>query len=190
MVRKFLFSWMVVGVVLMVQNQADAQTKPFKIKGEGSGPMGLPLPGQDPRPHWSIGTGTHLGVYYGEGEVQTNTAVFNPVNGHITGEFGSGAPFVFTGANGDKLVCFYGRVDHGASTPGTFELVPVPERGPGYYRAIWLADFVPVSAACTGKFAGVTGSWVMYAMSEPFLLGSTQPVAYNWLGDGRLTFKK
>src|SRR5262249_4380782 len=33
---------------------AQAQVKPFKISGAGVGPLGLPLPGQDPRPHWAV----------------------------------------------------------------------------------------------------------------------------------------
>ena len=42
----------------------------------------------------------------------------------------------------------------------------------------------------TGKFAGVTGSWVMVARSEPFVLGSDDPVAYSWEGQGQLTFRQ
>jgi hypothetical protein len=42
----------------------------------------------------------------------------------------------------------------------------------------------------TGKFAGVTGSWVMYARSEPFVLGSSDPVIYSWEGEDELTFPR
>jgi hypothetical protein len=178
-----------VAILLLAGSPAQAQVKPFKITGEGVGPLGVPLPGQPMRPHWIEGNATHLGRHEGEGFVQTDTAEFHP-DGTITGEFGSGAPFVFTGANGDILACHYGRTDFGASTPGTFELVPLPELGPGVYMAFWVAEFVPVADECTGKFAGVSGSWVMYAQSEPFILGSSDPIAYSWHGEGQLTFQK
>ena len=42
----------------------------------------------------------------------------------------------------------------------------------------------------TGKFEGVTGSWTMFANSEPFVLGSNDPVYYVWKGDGSLTFQE
>ena len=57
-------------------------------------------------------------------------------------------------------------------------------------EAAWIAEFVAVPDASTGKFAGVTGSWVMYAYSEPFVLGSSDPVGYWWEGQGTLTFPK
>ncbi len=177
----------VVAVLTLACHSAEAQVKPFKITGDGVAPLGLPLPGQDARPHWIVGNATHLGRHSGAGTVQTDTATFHP-DGSITGEFGSGEPFVFTGANGDILSCEYGRTEFGASTPGTFELIPVGP--PGIYVAIFIAEFVPVSAECTGKFAGVTGSWVMYAVTEPFLLGSTDPIDYSWEGNGTLKFKK
>jgi hypothetical protein len=175
----------------LAQNPAEAQDKPFKIIGAGSGPDGLPLPGQPGRPHWAVGVATGLGLYCGEGEVETDTAVPQP-DGTITGTFGSPVPFVFTGSNGDKLVCYYGRTDKGASTPGTFVLTILDVLGDGslVVEAAWIAEFVPVSNACTGKFAGVTGSWVMYAYSEPFVLGSSDPVGYWWEGEGTLTFRK
>jgi hypothetical protein len=43
----------------------------------------------------------------------------------------------------------------------------------------------------TGKFAGATGGWVMYAWTtEPFVLGLTDPVFYAWEGEGSLEFVK
>jgi hypothetical protein len=183
---------MLVVVLVLASSQSHAQVvKPFKIKGEGAGPHGLPLPGQGPGFHYINGEATHLGRHYGEGTVQTHSAEFQP-DGTITGEFGSGSPFVFTGANGEQLVCWYGRTNHGASEPGTFTLtiLGVTEEGALIVEAAWIAEFVPVSDACTGKFAGVTGSWIMYAFSKPFVLGATDPVEYWWQGEGTLTFQK
>jgi hypothetical protein len=177
--------------LMLTQGRAEAQAEVFKIVGIGSGPTGLPLPGQPARPHWAIGAGTHLGNYYGSGTVETDSADFQP-DGTITGEFGSGSPFVFTAGNGNKLVCWYGRTDHGASTPGTFVLTILGFTGDGslIVSAAWIADFVPDPAASTGRFKGVTGSWKMYAYSDPFVLGSSDPVNYWWNGQGTLTFQK
>jgi hypothetical protein len=181
-----------VAVLTLVCGSAQAQVKPFKVSGEGVGPLGLPLPGQDPRPHWAVGEATHLGRYYGEGTLQTDSATFDPEAGKIVGEFGSGSPFVFTGADGDELVCWYGRTDHGASEPGTFELIIVglTDDGALIVEALFIAEFVPDPEESTGKFAGVTGGWTMYAWTEPFVLGSDDPVYYAWQGEGSLTFKK
>ena len=173
----------------LAQNQAHAQQVHFVIIGQGIAPQGLPLPGQPPRSHWSIGLGTDIFAYHGNGEVETDTVNFEQ-NGNITGEFGSPIPYKFTAANGDVLACYYGRTDFGASQPGMFELIPMPHLGQGVYVAHFLAEFVPYLPACTGKFAGVTGSWTMYAATAPFVLGSTNPTAYWWTGDGTLTFKQ
>jgi hypothetical protein len=171
---------------------AEAQVKPFKITGEGVGPGGLPLPGQPARYHWVLGNATHLGQHCGEGTVQTDSADLDLAVGLITGTFGSGDPFVFTGANGDKLVCYYGRTQFGASEPGSFELVilDILDDGSLIVEANWIAEFVPQPDQCTGKFAGVTGSWIMYAWSEPFILGSYDPVYYAWEGEGKLEFRQ
>ncbi len=178
--------------MLAATHQGLAQVeKPFKITGQGIGPDGLPLPGEAPRMHWIIGEATHLGRHYGEGTVRTDSAVLQS-NGTITGEFGSGDPFVFTGANGDQLVCYYGRTDFGASQPGTFTLtiLEVLPNGALVVEAEWIAEFVVQPQDSTGKFAGATGSWIMYAYSEPFVLGTSDPVYYWWQGNGTLTFKK
>ena len=179
-------------VLTLACHKAQAQVKPFKITGEGVAPFGLPLPGQDARPHSIVGNATHLGRHTGEGSVKTDSVVFDPTTGRIIGEFGSGAPFVFTGANGDELVCYYGRTDFGASKPGTFELtiLDVLADGSLVVEALFIAEFVPQPDECTGMFAGVTGSWVMYATTEPFVLGSNDPVNYSWQGQGSLTFAK
>jgi hypothetical protein len=179
-------------VLTLACHKAQAQVKPFKVTGEGVAPFGLPLPGQDARPHSIVGNATHLGRHTGEGTVKTDSAVFDPATGRIIGEFGSGAPFVFTGANGDELVCYYGRTDFGASKPGTFELtiLDVLADGSLVVEALFIAEFVPQRDECTGMFAGVTGSWVMYATTEPFVLGSDDPINYSWQGQGSLTFEK
>jgi hypothetical protein len=169
---------------------AEAQVKAFKIRGKGVGPTGVPLPGQPARPHWIVGNGTHLGRHYGEGSVQTDSADLSDLPDRITGEFGSGSPFVFVGANGDELACEYGRTEFGAGEPGTFELTVLEILADGnlVVEALWIAEFVPQPDLCTGKFAGVTGSWIMYAWSEPFVLGSDEPLHYAWKGRGKLNF--
>jgi hypothetical protein len=175
-------------ILALAPNQAKAQATPFRIVGGGIAPHGLPLPGEPGRPHWAIGDGTRLGFYFGEGEVETDTATFNS-DGTITGQFGSPVPFVFTAENGDNLACFYGRTEFGARQPGTFTLVPVPKLGAGWYVAYFVAEFVPYDPLCTGRFQGVSGSWIMYAQTAPFQLGASDPIFYTWEGDGTLTFK-
>ena len=190
-------SWLKNGVVLMtacfatlsmLSYDAMAQVKAFKIKGAGVAPMGLPLPNDPdgPRPHTVVGTATHLGKHHGMGSIQTYTADFQS-DASIIGTFGSGDPFIFTGANGDILSCNYGK-SVSENTLGNFMLIPV--NATGVYRAVFVAEFVPISAACTGKFKGVEGSWVMYAVTGPFALGSSAPIPYSWEGSGELTFKK
>jgi hypothetical protein len=175
-------------VLVVACSPAQAQVKPFKIYGEGIATQGLPLPGQPARPHWIVGNATDLGLHHGAGTVATDSADFHP-NGMVTGEFGSGSPFVFENLHHEKLVCEYGRVEFGASTPGTFTLVPIPQLGPGAFVAIFVAEFIPVPAASTGKFKGVTGGWNMIAVTAPFILGASDPVLYWWVGDGSLTYK-
>lgn len=194
----------VAALALLSSSAAHAQTEAFQISGEGIGPAGLPLPGQPARPHWIIGNATHLGLHYGEGSVKTDSAEVDFDNGVITGEFGSGEPFVFEAANGDRLACHFGRVADddiavGASQPGTFVLTILAVLGETdddppqpilLVEADWLAEFVPQPDLCTGRFAGIQGSWIMHAWSEPFILGSEDPVFYGWEGQGKLTFQK
>jgi hypothetical protein len=183
MTRIALFALTLVALVVGSPT-ARAQTKPFKITGAGGGEHGLPGPGEDPRPHTATGTATHLGRYIGAGTVETLSVEPDPDNpGGLRGTFQSGSPFVFEAANGDLLVTNYG---HGED-PGTFTLTPTDD--PGYFVARWIAFFEP-TAASTGKFAGVTGGWTMYAESEPFRLGSEEPLTYSWYGEGTLTFPK
>lgn len=185
------------GIALLAADygSAQAQTKPFKISGSGTADFGLPLPGQDPRPHEiDDGLASHLGRYTGFGSVRTDTALPVFEDGNLVGfegEFGSGEPFTFVAANGDELVCHYGRSDKGAAEPGTFELTIVGILPGGYLlvEAAFIAEFVPQPES-TGRFAGCTGGWIMYAFTDPFILGSTDPIDYWWEGEGSLTFKK
>jgi hypothetical protein len=172
--------------LLVASNAANAGLKPFSIIGAGTAPDGIPLPGGD-APHWAVGLATELGLYEGQGGVHTESATFN-ADGTITGTFGSAVPFVFKGEFGNQLSCTYGRSATGAYT-GTFTLTPVGDPGDGVYYAAWVAEFVPVPSGCKGAFKGVSGSWTMYAFSEPFVLGSTDPVDYAWAGTGKLNFK-
>ena len=178
-------------VLIATSSSVQAQIeKPFNITGTGIAPQGLPLPGQDARPHWIVGNANHLGLHTGAGTLKTVSADPQP-NGTIAGNFGSVEDFVFTGANGDKLVCEFGR-DESGEFVGDFELtiVDVLPDGSLIVEALFIAEFVPVSDECTGKFAGVTGSWTMFAYTEPFLLGSTEPIIYGWDGTGSLTFQE
>ncbi len=172
-------------------SDASAQSKAFRISGEGVAPEGIPLPGQAPRPHNIVGQATHLGRHFGMGTVETVDADFSQFPQKITGTFGSGEPFVFVGANGDELVCTYGRDGDGNFT-GEFELtvLDILPGGDLLVEAAWFADFVVVTEECTGKFAGVTGSWFMVAGSDPFILGSDEAASYFWEGKGRLNFPK
>ena len=56
-------------------------------------------------------------------------------------------------------------------------------------QALWIAEFVIASNASTGRFASASGSWIMYAHSAPFVLGSDDPVVYSWEGEGRIRLK-
>ncbi len=79
-----------VTVCAVVDGRAEAQevTKAFKISGSGIGTEGLPLPGEDPRPHWIVGNATHLGRHGGDGSVKTDSAVYDPSIGELGGFVG------------------------------------------------------------------------------------------------------
>ena len=173
-------------VFVLGEKQAAAQhPQPFLIIGAGVGPEGLPLPGEPPRPHSAVGLATHFGAYHGEGTLQTDSATFLP-NGEITGEFGSAArssspPPMETSSppiTAERI---------SAENPGSFTLYP---QSNGMYIAVFLAEFVPYAPLCTGEFRGISGSWTMLAITEPFELGSSAPLAYEWQGEGSLTFEK
>ncbi|MGD9856453.1 MAG: hypothetical protein AB7U20_16020 [Planctomycetaceae bacterium] len=172
---------------------AGAQvTKPFKIKGGGVAPEGLRPPGEVTT-HLIEGTATHLGKHTGVGTFDIYTfAPDDPVSPtFFSGTFGSHDPCVFVGANGDELVCYYGRPDKGASDVGTYVLTIVGATGDGAPIVVgdFYAEFV-VQPESTGKFAGATGSWIMHAQTDPFVLGSSDPVNYQWNGETKLTFNK
>ncbi len=187
LVRTTQYGLAILGMAIVCQFAEAQITRPFAVVGSGVGPTGLPLPGQEPRDHWAVGVASQLGLYYGDGSVRTDTATANP-NGTITGEFGSGEPFVFRGLTG-KLVTQYGRTDFGATNPGTFTLtiVGVSPAGNPIVEAAWIAEFVIQGTQSTGKFRNASGSWTMYAYSAPFELGSSDPVAYWWQGVGSIT---
>lgn len=170
---------------------AQAQVKPFKIRGSGVAPEGLPLPGQAPREHNIVGNATELGRYTGIGTVQTDTADIDLAAGVITGTFGSGSPYTFVAANGDELVCVYGRNEEGEAE-GTFKLTihEILPSGALVVSAEFIAEFVVQTEESTGRFADASGSWIMYAFTEPFVLGSDDPIAYRWEGEGELEFAK
>lgn len=173
-------------VLFLAASPAQAQVKPFKVSGAGIAPNGIPLPPElrndPPGFHWAVGQGTYLGNYYGEGYVQTDN-----LTGPNTANFKSAAPFVFVAANGDKLACTYGDTSNGAAQPGH---VTLHDAGNGMVTAVWVAEFNPVLAQCTGRFAKlVGGSFLMIAESEPFVLGAMDPVGYSWTGNGTLKFK-
>ena len=176
-----------VATLSMLSYDAQAQVKPFKISGKGVAPDGLPFPGQSARPHTVAGNATHLGKHKGAGGIRTIS-----LNPDGTGTFGSSEPFVFTGANGDLLYCDYGKQSDVDPTLGRFAIIPAGT--PGFFIALFEAEFVPISDSCTGKFKGVTGSWTMYAVTEPFMFDALGQISsrceYSWEGSGELTFQK
>lgn len=158
----------------LAPSQADVQVKPFKVTGGGVAADGLPLTPYVPAPHWAVGQATDLGRYYGSGFFQIDN-----FTGPLTADFSSAVPFVFTAANGDDLAFNYA---------GTVELFPQSD---GEFVAIFVATFTPDLALCTGRFAKVTGgSLVMTAITDPFVLGSTDATGYTWSGEGTLTYGK
>ncbi len=185
MSRKPLLATLSIGTLALAlaTGRADAQVKPFKVVGAGLVPHGIPITPLTPGYHWAVGQATELGRYYGEGFYQL-LAFTTPT----TGEFSSATPFVFTAANGDELAFTYGDTSNGAQQAGQVEVFPVSG---GKVVAVWVAEFNPVIGLSTGRFAKVIdGSFVMIAVSEPFVLGATDPVGYAWAGEGWIEFRK
>lgn len=183
MVRNRLIVALSLCTLALASSRAEAQVKPFKITGEGLVPYGIPITPLTPGFHWAVGQATELGRYYGEGLY--NLLAFT---GPTSGVFSSASPFVFTAANGDQLAFTYGDVDNGAEEPGQVELFPADN---GRFVAVWVAEFNPVIGRCTGRFSKVVGgSFVMVAVSQPFVLGGIDPVGYSWSGEGSIEFRK
>jgi hypothetical protein len=163
---------------------ANAQVVPFKVTGGGPAPDGLSPFGAD-SPHSATGNATGLGKYSGNGVA--NVLSFNPLTGAGTFE----GVYTFVAANGDKLACTYGDTDNGAEQVGEFQLY---DAGAGMVYAVFIAEFNPIPAQCTGRFKDIIdGSFIMVATTEPFPLvldadGFTPPFDYTWEGKGWLEF--
>jgi hypothetical protein len=163
---------------------ASAQVVPFKVTGGGPAPDGLSILGAD-SPHSATGNATQLGKYSGNGIA--NVLSFDPLSGSGTFE----GTFTFVAANGDKLAFTYGDPGNGAAQVGEFQLFPA---GAGMVYAVFIAEFNPIPAQCTGRFKGViAGSFIMVATTEPFALevdedGFTPPFDYTWEGQGWIKF--
>jgi hypothetical protein len=170
-------------VFTLACHRAEAQVKPFKVVGAGLIPDGIPTTPLDPRPHWAVGVATELGRYFNEGVVQLLR-----FTSATTADFDSAEPCVFTAADGSELAFTYGDVSNGAQQPGEVTLYPQDD---GTFVAVWVAEFNPIPELCTGRFANVVdGSFIMVAVTEPFVLGSTDPVGYEWEGKGWIEFGK
>jgi hypothetical protein len=175
-----------VAVLTLVCGSAEAQVKPFKVTGGGPAPEGLSIFGAG-SPHSATGTATQLGKYSGDGVA--NVLTFNPITGAGTFQ----GIFTFVAANGDKLACTYGDTENGAEVVGQFQLF---DDGGGNVTVVFIAEFNPVPALCTGRFKDIIdGSFIMVAVTEPFALqvdedGFTPPFNYVWSGAGWLEFKK
>jgi hypothetical protein len=180
-----------VAVLTGAAQAAQAQVKPFKVTGGGVAPKGISLLPGTPAPHSAVGTATELGRYAGEGNFQ-----ILKLTSAVTADFSSAPDFTFTAANGDKLVFTYGDVNNGAKKPGNVTLTPLGMVGTStLFTAVFVAEFNPVPAKCTGRFKKVIGgSFIMVAVSKPFALaaGATQttPFEYTWQGDGSIQYGK
>jgi hypothetical protein len=175
-----------VAVLTLPCRRAEAQVKPFKVKGEGNAPEGLSVVG-GVSPYTASGTATHLGKYSGLGIAQVTGQDAEPTDpdAFFTGSFTGG--FVFVAANGDRLVCKH---------PGTFG---VYFDGQGGFFAVFDAIFSPTSLTIdgttyesTGRFANVSGSFRMIAITESFTIGPEATTAFDleWQGEGSFRFPK
>jgi hypothetical protein len=177
-------SFALAAILALACPSAEAQVKPFKVKGGGPAPQGLPLVPLTPAVQPAVvGEATMLGRYNGAGMFQ----LLN-FTGPLTAQFSSAPDFVFTAANGDQLAVTYGVVANGAQQPGQLTLTPLAD---GSFTATFVAEFNPEVGKCTGRFANVTGgSFMMVAQSTPFFLqgATTTPFTYTWEGNGHLVF--
>ncbi len=177
-----------VAVLTLACDRAEAQVKPFKVKGGGNAPEGLSVVG-GVSPYTVSGTATHLGKYSGLGVAQVTGMDEVPTDPDaiFTGSFTGG--FVFVAANGDRLVCKH---------PGTFG---VYSDGQGGFFAVFDAIFTPTSLTIddttyesTGRFANVSGGFRMIAITESFTIdlevGATTAFDFKWEGEGSFSFPK
>lgn len=172
-----------VAIVAVACAPAQAQVKPMKITGGGFAPFGVSLAPGVTRPHTVVGNATHLGKHSGLGMFQITGP--DPGRNPLKARFSSAPVVTFVAANGDKLVCTYGA-------GGTGEVTLTPHVT-GEFTARFVAEFKSVPASSTGRFEGVTGSWIMIANSSAFTLASltdTTPFTFTWQGEGTLTFPK
>jgi hypothetical protein len=186
MINRFLFV-ICAGLLFAVDAQhIVAQVVPFRVDGSGTAPMGASVFGFD-SPHNATGNGTYLGKYTGN-EGVFNSLSFDPMTGSGTFK----GRFVFVAANGNRLACSYGDTGNGAAEDGFY--FAIPSAVPGKFVIVFVAEFNPILAECTGRFAALTGGgFTMLAMTEPIDLvldqnGFTPPFALSWVGEGTLTF--
>jgi hypothetical protein len=176
-------------VLALSQGAAQAQVvKPFQISGGGPAPAGISLIPGVTAFHYATGHATDLDEYSCVG--MFTLLPLAPPPG-ATAAFSSAPYCFFTAKDGDVLACTYGDVNNGAAEPGKVTLSP-PNKD-GRQTAVFIAEFNPVPALCTGRFANVTGgSFLMVAKSAPFTIVGTQttPFNYTWEGKGSLEFSK
>ena len=178
-----------VAVLTLPCHRAEAQVKPFNVKGGGNAPEGLSLIPFDAAPYTNSGTATHLGKYSGFGIAYVTTDDPGPLpsGAAFNGSFSGG--FVFVAANGHRLVCKH---------PGTFAVYP---DGEGRFYAIFDAIFTPASLTIgqttyesTGKFMNVSGSFRTIATTKSFDIDFgnfvTSEFDFSWVGEGSLDFPK
>ena len=158
---------------------APSVVAPFETAGAGHGPQGLPLFAGGMASHDATGginlLDTYHGRYSGAGEFTLQNFT-GPTTGNFQGTFD------FVASNGDELPCTYG-----AGSPGTFTIFPADN---GKVVVQFIAVFAPITSACTGRFADITGgNWMMIATTDPFdptpnAQGYTAPLTYSWVGAG------
>ena len=165
---------------------ARAEEAPIKISGGGVMSLGLPLPGQEPRSLSATGNASQVGRHFAEGSIAVDSATFDPTAGTITGEFRTATPIAMVKPNGDRLAFHLGRTDAGATSAGTYTLEIQEVLGDGslVVTGLFIAQANILPNESTGKFAGATGSWLMIAQTQPFVLGSSDPLVFDWAGQG------
>jgi hypothetical protein len=179
-------------LALFCFQSAEAQTRPFFIKGGGTAAF-IPFdPDSDEdgtATHVSTGNATYLGGHSGEGAIEL--LAFTSAN---TATFQSAKPFEFSSKH-LRLAFDYGRADKGVPA-GVVTLYPAGPSHPGKVVAIFDAIFTLSSATPLTK-AGIKKAekvgdarFRMIATTEPFVFGVKVPVAYTWAGEGTLTFAK